>query len=119
MEQHPLTDFFDQKVQKTTGKNNRTIYKMNNETGEGIITQYIILPGIQFFYNDFHMSNGQNQNKLPHADVLELNHCREGRFEYGFSLFKMSTQRVGILNYNPPASRVVTIVIRKNHLSVL
>ena len=29
-------------------------------------------------------------------------------FEYGFSLFKMSTQRVGILNYNPPASRVVT-----------
>ena len=42
MEQHPLTDFFDQKVQKTMGKNNRTIYKMNNETGEGIITQYII-----------------------------------------------------------------------------
>ena len=40
-------------------------------------------------------------------------------FMYGFSLFKMSTQRVGILNYNPPASRVVTIVIRKNHLSVL
>ena len=38
---------------------------------------------------------------------------------YGFSLFKMSTQRVGILNYNPPASRVVTIVIRKNHLSIL
>ena len=29
-------------------------------------------------------------------------------FPYGFSLFKMSTQRVGILNYNPPASRVVT-----------
>ena len=42
-----------------------------------------------------------------------------GAFLYGFSLFKMSTQRVGILNYNPPASRVVTIVIRKNHLSVL
>ena len=31
-----------------------------------------------------------------------------GSFLYGFSLFKMSTQRVGILNYNPPASRVVT-----------
>ena len=39
--------------------------------------------------------------------------------KYGFSLFKMSTQRVDILNYNPPASRVVAIVIRKNHLSVL
>ena len=29
-----------------------------------------------------------------------------GLLLYGFSLFKMSTQRVGILNYNPPASRV-------------
>jgi len=48
-----VNGFFDQKVQKTTGKNNRTIYKMNNETGEGIITQYIILPGIQFFITIF------------------------------------------------------------------
>ena len=104
MEQHPLTDFFDQKVQKTTGKNNRTIYKMNNETGEGIITQYIILPGIQFFYNDFHMSNGQNQNKLPHADVLELNHCREGRFECRFA--NGTYQYIGsCLLYTSPSPR--------------
>lgn len=33
-------------------------------------------------------------------------------FLYGFSLFKMSTQRVGILNYNPPASRNI-INLRK------
>lgn len=32
---------------------------------------YEILPGIELFYNDFHMSDGQNQNKLPHSDVLE------------------------------------------------
>ena len=36
-----------------------------------------------------------------------------GSFLYGFSLFKMSTQRVGILNYNPPASRNI-INLRKN-----
>ncbi len=40
-------------------------------------------------------------------------------FLYGFSLFKTSTHRVGVLNYNPPALRVVAIVIRKNHLSAL
>ena len=32
--------------------------------------------------------------------------CNRPDFMYGFSLFKMPTQRVGILNYNPPASRV-------------
>ncbi len=60
---------------------------------------------------------------FTYAKVIERTAVPEksGRavFSYGFSLFKMSTQRVGILNYNPPASRVVTIVIRKNHLSVL
>lgn len=49
---------------------------MKNVTGEGVITRYEILPGIELFYNDFHMSDGQNQNKLPHSDVLEINHCR-------------------------------------------
>ncbi len=58
---------------------------MKNVTGEGVITRYEILPGIELFYNDFHMSDGQNQNKLPHSDVLEINHCREGRFECEFA----------------------------------
>ena len=38
---------------------------------------------------------------------------------YGFSLFKTFAHRAGVLNYNPPALRVVIIVIRKNHLSAL
>ena len=40
-------------------------------------------------------------------------------FLYGFSLFKTFAHRAGVLNYNPPALRVVIIVIRKNHLSAL
>ena len=43
----------------------------------------------------------------------------EGGFLYGFSLFKTFAHRAGVLNYNPPALRVVIIVIRKNHLSAL
>ena len=44
---------------------------------------------------------------------------RKSFFLYGFSLFKTFAHRAGVLNYNPPALRVVIIVIRKNHLSAL
>ena len=38
--------------------------------------------------------------------ILQKAFFKHALGQYGFSLFKMSTQRVGILNYNPPASRV-------------
>ncbi len=80
-----ITDFFDPEVQKTVSEDGFSLYKMQNETGEGVITRYKILPGIELFYNDFHMKDGQNENKLPHPNVLEINHCREGRFECVFN----------------------------------
>jgi AraC-like DNA-binding protein len=85
MNDKQITDFFDPEVQKTVSEDGCSVYKMQNETGEGVITRYEILPGIELFYNDFHMKDGQNENKLPHRDVLEINHCREGRFECVFS----------------------------------
>ncbi|WP_077612810.1 helix-turn-helix domain-containing protein [Clostridium sp. Marseille-P2415] len=85
MGEKPFTDFFDPEVQRIASEDGCSIYKMKNATGEGVITRYEILPGIELFYNDFHMSDGQNQNKIPHPDVLEINHCREGRFECIFS----------------------------------
>lgn len=63
----------------------RTIYEVDNPTGRGRITHYAVFPGIDLFYNDFHMSDGFNQNKLPRPDVIEINHCREGRFECRFA----------------------------------
>ncbi len=85
MNRKQITDFFDPEVQKTASEDGCSVYKMQNETGEGVITRYEILPGIELFYNDFHMKHGQNENKLSHPDVLEINHCREGRFECVFS----------------------------------
>lgn len=72
MSEQQFTDFFDPEVQKIVSEDGCSIYKMKNVTGEGVITRYEILPGIELFYNDFHMSDGQNQNKLPHSDVLEI-----------------------------------------------
>ncbi len=80
-----ITDFFNPKVQKAVTIDGGSIYKMQNETGTGVITQYHILPGIELFYNDFHMKDGKNKNKLPYNNIIEINHCRKGRFECIFN----------------------------------
>ena len=56
--------------------------------------------------------------KINAVDRLSR-HLEKGVSAYGFSLFKTFAHRAGVLNYNPPALRVVIIVIRKNHLSAL
>lgn len=77
-----------------------TVYKMENHTGEGVITRYPVFHGIELLYNDIHMSDGVNQNKLPCKDVMEINHCREGRFECEFSGSTAAYLGVGDLAIN-------------------
>lgn len=84
MKKESFEDFFDAGMQKSILKDGTSVYKTSNETGEGVITCYDVFPGIKLLYNDFHMENGFNQNKLPMTDVMEINHCREGRFECEF-----------------------------------
>ena len=62
MKQCPI-DFFDPEVQHLAASAGCRLYRMQNDTGEGLISEYLILPGIDLFYNDFHMKDGQNQNK--------------------------------------------------------
>lgn len=79
-----ITDFFDPEVQKII-RDDGCVYTMKNESGIGVVTQYLIMPGIEFFYNDFHMKGSPGQNKIPYnRDIIEINHCREGRFECVF-----------------------------------
>lgn len=74
-------NFYGEAVQRIASTKKCKVYKMANETGNGMITQYSVFAGIDLLYNDFHMENGFNENKLPHHDVMEINHCKEGRFE--------------------------------------
>lgn len=55
-------------------------YNLENETGTGIITVYHILKGMKVVYNDMHMAYC-NQNQNGSAGIIEINHCREGRYE--------------------------------------
>lgn len=56
------------------------IYRLRNETGEGALSLYELLPGVRVAYNDIHMAYC-NKNQQPAAHVIEINHCREGRYE--------------------------------------
>lgn len=69
-------------LQRTlNNSDNCTVFTIENETGNGIITQYSIFGGIEVFYNDFHLSTGVCHDEILSSDIIEINHCREGRCE--------------------------------------
>lgn len=55
-----------------------TVYKMDCEDGPGLMTVYQVYPGIQVIYNDFE-STSCYWDGNPDKNILEINHCREGR----------------------------------------
>lgn len=56
------------------------VYKLNNETGAGIITVYNVFTGIKAVFNDIHMGYC-NKEQSGSSNVIEINHCMEGRYE--------------------------------------
>lgn len=56
------------------------IYHLNNETGAGTITIYHVFQGIQAAFNDIHMAYCNLQQNTA-SNMIEINHCTEGRFE--------------------------------------
>lgn len=55
-----------------------TVYKMDCADGLGLMTVYQVYPGIQLIYNDFEATSCYWDGNLG-KDILEINHCREGR----------------------------------------
>lgn len=55
-----------------------TIYKLDCSDGLGLMTVYQVYPGIQLIYNDFEAASCEWDSTIS-SDVLEINHCREGR----------------------------------------
>lgn len=56
------------------------VYHLNNETGAGTITVYQVFQGFRATFNDIHMEYC-NQAQDCAKNVIEINHCTEGRFE--------------------------------------
>ncbi len=57
-----------------------TIYRLDDENGDMLLTEYSLFPGVHLIYRDVHME--QYQYHSPVMDgLLEINYCREGRIE--------------------------------------
>lgn len=61
--------------------NDCVIYRIENEDGEITITEHSVFPGIWLTYKDAHTQSYRLPPNYP-AGLLEVTHCREGRFEY-------------------------------------
>lgn len=60
-----------------------TVYKISNETGNIVMTSYQVFEGIHIIYNDVHMLKCST-NRENCDNIIEINHCREGRIECQF-----------------------------------
>ena len=56
---------------------------VSNETGTGRVTVCTVFPGAELCYNDMHLASC-NQNQSAAKNVIEINHCRVGRYECSF-----------------------------------
>ena len=70
-------------IEIVTKSEDCTVYKMITSGGDGIMTCYQVFPGIELIYNDFHRGDCFQGTHL-YPDVMEINHCRQGRFECDF-----------------------------------
>ncbi len=57
------------------------VYRLEDETGEGVMTCYPVLPGVDILYNDFHINQCASGFHSETA-LLCIDHCREGRLEW-------------------------------------
>lgn len=58
-------------------------YRVANATGTGLVTVCAVLPGVELCYNDMHLAFC-NQDQRAAQNVIEINHCRAGRYECSF-----------------------------------
>lgn len=61
-----------------------TAYSISDKSGAAVMTSYSVFPGIELIYNDVHMQSCQIDTTPP-KNILEINHCSEGRIECEFN----------------------------------
>jgi AraC-like DNA-binding protein len=76
-----------------------TIYKVEDASGEGLMTCYQIFPGVILMYNDFHIERCHSQ-VIPRTDIFCIDHCREGRIEWELDNGNCMYQEAGILHFD-------------------
>jgi AraC-like DNA-binding protein len=71
----------DESVKLIVENDHCAVYKVEDASGEGLMTCYGVFPGVILMYNDFHIERCHSQ-VTPQADIFCIDHCREGRIEW-------------------------------------
>lgn len=71
-------------VHSKVSSGNYEIFSLKNESGWGEISVYPVFPGIELVYNDIRMDYC-NRLQKPVSKVIEINYCRQGRYECVFN----------------------------------
>ncbi len=73
--------FFGENVSLVCRSDTCSVYKLQDKTGEGMMTCYTVFPGVNLLYHDFHMECCMSYFK-PGVEFFCIDHCREGRLEW-------------------------------------
>lgn len=89
----------DESVKLIVENDRCSVYKVEDASGEGLMTCYRVFPGIVLMYNDFHIERSHSQ-VIPQTDIFCIDHCREGRIEWELDNGNCMYQEAGILQFD-------------------
>ncbi len=98
-------DIFDLDLKVIKQNNHCTEYYIENQSGTGILTKHQVFPGIQLTYNFFQLVKDFDNN-MQSTNIIEINHCLEGRYECEF-------EKKGYIYLNEGDLSVSTFLDRK------
>ena len=99
MKQNLYDGTLDKDARVLLEKDDSIAYHVQNNDGELSITEHHVFPGIWLIYKHAHAQKYRYPPDYP-SGLLEITHCREGRFEYqaGDRIFYLSEGDVSVGN---------------------
>ncbi|KPU43117.1 multiple antibiotic resistance protein MarA [Oxobacter pfennigii] len=107
-------NFYGPNIKIIKKKEGCTVYRMMTPGGEGVMTSHMVFPGIELVYNDFHTSSCFH-NIYPKGEIMEINHCRAGRFECEFRGGSYGYLGEGDLSVNMLSNHVINSSFPLDH----
>lgn len=91
------------KVDQISDREEQGTFYFDNETGHGKIEVHRIFPGFELHYNDIRMSymNEGSCDDYDDRDIIEINHCSQGRYECTFGTQDICHMAPGDLSISP------------------
>ena len=92
-------EILDEKTQLVCENEDCKVFKVDSDSGSGVMTMYTVFPGIFLLYSDFHTSK-VDSGFIPNTEMLCIDHCREGRIEWKVSRNKYVYVETGDMQIN-------------------